>query len=79
MAKNTQMTKWQKLLQFLHPELEVVTEYGPKLLTSLKINPFWSDIFQAYDIVYNRIEVERPADVLIEFLITHLKLVTKYF
>jgi len=34
LAINTEMTKWQKLLQFLHLEPEVVTDYGPKLLTN---------------------------------------------
>ena len=50
----------------LHPELEVMTDYGPKLSTSLRTNPFRSEIFQAYEEFYDRMEAESPTEVLNE-------------
>ena len=73
------MTKWQKLSQFLHPEPEVVTDYGPKLLTNSKPIHFGVMYFKHLKkfIIGLKSSVKQKFPLNQLFSITNIKLVTK--
>lgn len=49
LVRNTQMTRWKKILQYSCPEHAGSKDYGPKLVTTIKTHPFWNATFQAYE------------------------------
>ena len=52
--------------------------YEPRMLTTRKVtNPFWINVFKAYENLSDRIEVSSASELLIElFFITSLRVTT---
>ena len=48
---------WRKYLQATCPEIDSVETFGHSVLTARKVNPFWINVFQAYENLSDRVDL----------------------
>ena len=48
---------WRNILQATCPEINSIKTYGPSVLTAKKVNPFWINVFQAYENLSDRVDL----------------------
>ena len=48
---------WRRFLQATCPEIDSIKTYRPSMLTARKVNPFWINVFQAYENLSDRVDL----------------------
>ena len=68
-------------MQATCPEIDSIKTYGPSMLTARKVNPFWINVFQAYENLSDRDDLNNASELLIEprFLSSKFKIIKKVF
>ena len=70
-------------MQATCPEIDSIKTYGPSMLTARKANPFWINVFQAYENLSDtdRVDMNSASELLIEplYLNTKFKINKKVF
>ena len=64
---------WSKILQAICPEIDSLKTYGPSMLTARKVNPFWINVFQAYENLSDRVDLNSASELLIKPLLLNNK------
>ena len=59
-------SKWIKMLQKEFADIFSAHKFGPRKLEMATSNPFWKDVFNAYTVFFNKIEILQPEDFLME-------------
>ena len=62
-----------KVLQAICPEIDSIKTYGPSVLAARKVNPFWINVFQAYENLSDRVGLNSASELLIESLFLNNK------
>jgi hypothetical protein len=59
-------SKWKTILLDTMP-VETISTYGPRVLSNRRTsNPFWRDVFNSYIDFYNKVNIEKTEEVLLE-------------
>lgn len=65
--------KWKTLLESDYPELHTIEQLGPHIFKKNNANPFWKDVFEAYQEFYDKVEVTEPEEILKEPILQNTK------